>query len=96
MMTIIGNIPLLPTLILLALLALLQPTIQQQQYTLSPALPPTAFVDQYYSCVFRAGGLSNPRFSFSRLPPPLIGSKNGIVEGVPSASGAYRTTVTFW
>jgi hypothetical protein len=80
--------------LLFSFLALL--TQQQQQYSLSPPLPPTAFVDQYYSCAFRVGGLSKPRFSFSRLPPPLVGSKSGIVWGVPSASGAYRATVTFW
>jgi hypothetical protein len=80
------------TLMLVGLMLL---TVLTQQYSVSPTLPPTAFVDQYYTCAFRVGGLSKPRFSFSQLPPPLVGSRNGIVYGVPSASGAYRVTVSF-
>jgi hypothetical protein len=64
-------------------------------YQLSPTLPPTAFVDQYYTCTFRVGGLTKPKFTFNHLPPPLTGSRNGNIEGVPAVSGSYRVTVSY-
>jgi hypothetical protein len=86
-----GTIPLLHITLILSLI-----TISiAAPLELSPLLPPAAFVGHYYSCAFRVGGLTKPRFSFSRLPPPLVASRNGIIQGIPSASGAYRVTVSF-
>lgn len=79
----------------LALLSILQARPPPPAYQLSPDIPPTAFVDQYYTCTFRVGGLTRPRFSFNHLPPPLKGSRNGNIEGIPSASGSYSITVNY-
>lgn len=69
------------------------PTINQ--YTLSPALPPTAFIGQYYTCNFRVSGLSTPSFSFIDLPDCFTPSSSGALEGIPSQSGSYSITVKY-
>jgi hypothetical protein len=38
------------------------------EFFLSPPLPPTAFVGEYYTTQFRILGLDNPVFRFTDLP----------------------------
>lgn len=67
----------------------------RNQYSLSPNLPPTAFIGQYYTCNFRVGGLANPSFSFKNLPSCFTASSSGTVEGIPNESGSYSVTVNY-
>lgn len=59
-------------------------TQNSQQYTLSPALPPTAFLGQYYTCDFRVAGLTNPKYTFDDLPYFFKASSSGRLEGTPT------------
>jgi len=57
---------------------------QEQQYFLSPPLPPTAFLGQFYTAQFRVVGLDNPKFSFPNLPSFLAPQPDGTVSGTPT------------
>lgn len=46
-------------------IVLLLVAAHQQDYFLSPAIPPTAFVNEYYTTQFRILGLDNPKFTFA-------------------------------
>jgi hypothetical protein len=72
-----------------------QASSKGNQYSLSPDLPPTAFIGQYYTCNFRVGGLSTPSFTFSNLPSCFTASSSGTVEGIPTESGSYSITVNY-
>jgi len=64
-------------------------------YFLSPPLPPTAFVGQYYTAQFRVVGLDFPSFKFSGLPKCFVGTSDGAIEGNPDKAGSYAVTITF-
>lgn len=64
-------------------------------YFLSPPLPPTAFVGEYYTTTFRVLGLDNPVFKFEGLPQCFKGYKDGTIEGTPDHAGSYPATVRF-
>ena len=67
----------------------------QQQFFLSPPLPPTAFLGQFYTVQFRVIGLDNPTFSFLNLPPFLNSQPDGTVSGTPTELGSYPLNITF-
>ena len=85
------------TLLLLFLLCAVSPqtTLGPNQYILSPNLPPTAFIGQYYTCNFRVSGLTAPRFTFVDLPDCFTHSHSGAIEGIPDVSGSFSVTVRY-
>lgn len=64
-------------------------------FFLSPPLPPTAFVGEYYTATFRVLGLDNPVFVFDNLPQCFKGYKDGTIEGTPDHPGSYPVRVHF-
>jgi hypothetical protein len=84
-----------PILISVFLILSQQTLNSYSQYDISPSLPPSAFIGQYYTCQFRASGLKNPSFSFENLPSFLTASSNGAIEGIPTDSGSYSITVSY-
>ena len=47
---------------------------------LSPAYPPTAYQNQFYSVRFRVRGIDDPVFSFQGLPKSLTGNSEGVIS----------------
>lgn len=80
---------------LLLVVSLQQPD-NNSNYQISPPLPPTAFVGQYYTCQFRVLGMDFPTFEFRGLPSCFTGSKAGMIEGVPDQIGSFPLTVVYW
>ena len=64
-------------------------------YFLSPPLPPTAFIGEYYTTQFRILGLDNPLFKFVDLPKWFKGYKDGTIAGTPKKAGSYPVRVYF-
>lgn len=64
-------------------------------YILSPALPPTAFIGEYYTCDFRVAGLVNPTFTFKNLPRFFKSLPSGRIEGTPTEKGTFTIIVTY-
>jgi len=64
-------------------------------FFLSPPLPPTAFVGEYYTSTFRIIGLDNPLFKFENLPQCFKGYKDGTIEGTPDHAGSYPVRVYY-
>lgn len=62
---------------------------------LTPANPPTAHQNQFYSTRFRVRGLDNPVFTFEGLPKNLNGNNNGVLSGVPLIPGAFSIVVKY-
>ena len=81
------------------LLVILLIALTQQGYShdffLSPPLPPTAFVGEYYTTQFRVLGLDNPVFYFTKLPKFLKGHADGTIEGTPKKTGSFPVSVRF-
>jgi hypothetical protein len=70
-------------------------TGSQLLYQLSPSIPPTAFLSQYYTCQFRVIGLDFPAFKFDGLPKELTGEPSGIIKGTPLSMGSYIVNVSY-
>lgn len=64
-------------------------------YFLSPALPSTAFKNEFYTTQFRVIGLDNPEFSFNNLPACFKGTSDGVVSGIPDIIGSYSVVVSY-
>ena len=62
---------------------------------LTPAYPPTAYQNQFYSVRFRVRGLDNPIFDFEGLPKSLTGNKDGVLSGIPVAPGAFSIVIKY-
>lgn len=69
--------------------------IQEDRYFVTPALPPTAFLGNYYTAQFRVIGLDNPRFTFNVIPPWFNGFSNGTVEGTPLSVGSFPLQIFY-
>ena len=82
-------------LTLLLTLAITQKSNTYSMYSLTPVIPPIAFVGQYYTCAFRVNGLNYPSFTFENLPEHFTASSTGTIEGVPSAIGSYSVIVQY-
>lgn len=80
--------------LLITLLVLAQ-QYNTPDYFLSPPLPPTAFVGQYYTVRFRVIGVDNPLFKIEGLPKCFKASPDGVIEGNPDKVGSYPIKVTF-
>lgn len=81
--------------LLAAILLVLSQCGGGDDYFLSPPLPPTAFIGEYYTTQFRILGLDNPVFKFSELPPWLKGYKDGTLAGTPTVAGSFPVRVFF-
>lgn len=86
---------LLVTLLLASSLAHKQHYHYKEDYFLSPPIPPTAFVGEYYTLQFRVLGLDNPVFKFEHLPAAFTGHPDGTIEGTPDATGSFAVKVWF-
>ena len=51
---------------------------------ITPAYPPIAEQNQYYSVVFRIRGADFPVFRFSGLPKGIVGNSDGKLSGIPT------------
>ena len=70
-------------------------TYHSHRTHLSPIIPPTAFLGQYYTCQFRVLGMDFPRYEFHGLPPNMTGNRYGRVVGTPEKIGSYPVTVFY-
>jgi len=64
-------------------------------YFLSPPLPPTAYKGEYYTVQFRVIGVDNPLFSWENVPSCLKGSPDGTLEGTPDKIGSFAARINF-
>ena len=62
---------------------------------LTPANPPTAYQNQFYSARFRVRGLDDPVFTFEGLPKALSGSSDGLLSGIPTTAGAFSILIKY-
>jgi len=62
---------------------------------LTPAYPPTAYQNQFYSVRFRTRGMDDPIFSFEGLPKSLKGDSNGLVSGTPEVAGSFSVLIKY-
>lgn len=62
---------------------------------LTPANPPTAYQNQFYSVRFRVRGLDEPVFSFEGLPQSLSGTSDGLISGIPSVAGSITIIIKY-
>ena len=58
--------------------------LASNSYFLSPAYPPSAYQNEFYTTRFRVRGLDYPNFSFEGLPKNFRASSDGVISGVPS------------
>ena len=68
---------------LILLTCLLVAAFASNSYFLSPAYPPSAYQNEFYTTRFRVRGLDNPVFNFEGLPKTFKGSSDGVISGVP-------------
>lgn len=82
-------------LIVVALLSIATHSNNSASGRLSPLIPPTAFVQNFYTCQFRVIGLDFPQYTFQGLPPTITGTSEGRVSGTPNQTGSYPVTVSY-
>ena len=83
------------TLLLFLLVAASQNHNGPNQYEITPIIPPTAFVGQYYTVNFRVNGLAKPDISFDNLPDCFTALSTGTIEGVPDTVGSYNIVLRY-
>ena len=84
-------------LVAILLLLLVPHTLHSQpRFALTPEIPPTAFLNQNYACLFQVTGLDSPLFIFKGLPKDFSWESSGIIKGRPSAKGSFLVNVSFW
>lgn len=69
--------------------------VANSAFFLTPANPPTAHQNQFYSARFRVRGLDNPVFTFEGLPKTLSGSTDGLLSGIPAAEGSFSILIKY-
>lgn len=82
-------------LLLLLLVSAHQNHQSYNQYEISPIIPPTAFVGQYYTVNFRVNGLAKPDISFDNLPDCFTALNTGTIEGIPDTVGSYNIILRY-
>ena len=60
---------------------------------LSPPIPPTAFIGEYYTIHFRVLGAEQPEFFFQTVPAGFTGHADGRLEGLPTESGTFNLVI---
>lgn len=83
------------TLLLLLLATASQSRNGINQYEITPIIPPTAFVGQYYTVNFRVNGLAKPDISFDNLPDCFTALNTGTIEGTPDTAGSYNIVLRY-
>lgn len=64
-------------------------------YEITPIIPPTAFVGQYYTVNFRVNGFAKPDISFLNLPDCFTALNTGTIEGIPDTVGSYNIVLRY-
>ena len=82
-------------LLLFLLVAARQSHDDYNQYEITPVIPPTAFVGQYYTVNFRVNGLAKPTISFLNLPDCFTALNTGTIEGIPDTAGSYNIVLQY-
>lgn len=62
---------------------------------LTPANPPTAYQNQFYSVRFRVRGLDDTVFTYEGLPKSLTGSSDGLLSGIPTDAGSISIVIKY-
>lgn len=62
---------------------------------LTPANPPSAHQNQFYSARFRVRGLDDPVFTFEGLPKALSGSADGLISGILAEAGSFSIVIRY-
>lgn len=62
---------------------------------LTPANPPTAYQNQFYSVRFRVRGMDDPVFTFEGLPKNLTGAKDGLISGTSITEGSFSILIKY-
>ena len=62
---------------------------------LTPAYPPTAYQNQFYSVRFRVRGLDDPVFTYEGLPKSLSGNSEGVLSGIPLIPGSFAIVIKY-
>jgi len=62
---------------------------------LTPAYPPTAYQNQFYSVRFRVRGLDDPVFTYEGLPKSLSGNSDGVLSGIPLIPGSFSIVIKY-
>ena len=62
---------------------------------ITPAYPPTAFQNQFYSIRFRIRGVDFPVYKFHNLPEGLTAKSDGTVSGVPLSAGSFSVKLAY-
>ena len=79
----------------LLIASLLLTIVVSQHFYVTPAIPPNAYQNQYYTVRFRVRGLDNPVFNFVGLPSTLTGSSDGLLSGTPIKAGSSQITINY-
>jgi len=79
----------------LLLASLLLTIVVSDSYYVTPAIPPNAYQNQYYTTRFRVRGLDNPVFTFVGLPKTFTATSDGLLSGTPAQAGSYQITINF-
>ncbi len=77
--------------IILAILAL---TVYSSVF-ITPAYPPNAIQNQFYTVNFRIRGLDFPACKFTGLPEGLKAESDGTISGVPAQVGSYSIKLLY-
>ena len=77
--------------IILAILAL---TVCSSIF-ITPAYPPNAFHNQFYTVNFRIRGIDFPSCKFTGLPEGLKAESDGTISGVPAQVGSHSIKLVY-
>ena len=69
--------------------------VASSAFYLTPANPPTAYQNQFYSVRYRVRGLDDPVFSFESLPKGLSGASDGLLSGIPADAGSISILIKY-
>lgn len=69
--------------------------VASSSFFLTPANPPTAHQNQFYSARFRVRGMDDPVFTFEGLPKTLTGSADGLLSGIPTTEGSFSIVIRY-
>lgn len=82
-------------LLLFLIVAAHQNNDSSNQYEITPIIPPTAFIGQYYTVNFRVNGLAKPNISFDNLPDCFSALNTGTIEGTPDTIGSFNIILRY-
>jgi len=62
---------------------------------ITPAYPPTAFQNQYYTLKFRIRGVDFPVYRITGLPDGLQATSDGTISGIPISVGSFSIKLIY-